>query len=70
MPKLEYTADFKELAVKRLKAGQSAGAVAKGWGLIKQTLRNWVKAAAAIKLNGAWGQGCHAGPDGALPVTC
>ncbi len=53
IPKQEYTAEFKELAVKRVKAGQSAGAVAKDLGLIEQTLRNWVKAAAAGKLNGA-----------------
>ena len=53
IPKQEYTAEFKELAVKRVKDGQSAGAVAKDLGLIEQTLRNWVKAAAAGKLNGA-----------------
>ncbi len=53
IPKQEYTAEFKELAVKRVKAGQSVGAVAKDLGLIEQTLRNWVKAAAAGKLNGA-----------------
>ena len=51
--KREYTTEFKELAVKRVKAGQSAGAVAKDLGMIEQTLRNWVKAAAAGKLNGA-----------------
>jgi hypothetical protein len=32
--KREYTVEFKELAVKRVKAGQSAGAVAKDFGLI------------------------------------
>jgi len=53
IPKQEYTVEFKELAVKRVKAGQSAGAVAKDLGLIEQTLRNWVKAAAAGKLNGS-----------------
>lgn len=51
--KREYTTEFKELAVKRVKAGQSAGAVAKDFGLVEQTLRNWVKAAAAGKFNGA-----------------
>ena len=51
--KREYTAEFKELAVKRVKSGQTAGAVAKDLGLTDQTLRNWVKAAAAGKLNGA-----------------
>ena len=52
MPKQEYTAEFKELAVKRVKDGQTAGAVAKELELNEQTLRNWVKAAAAGKLNG------------------
>jgi transposase len=52
MPKQGYTAEFRELAVKRVKAGQSIGAVARELGLIEQTLRNWVKAAAAGKLNG------------------
>lgn len=53
IPKQEYTAEFKELAVKRVKAGQSVSAAARELGLIEQTLRNWVKAAAAGKLNGA-----------------
>ena len=52
-PKREYTIEFKELAVKRVTGGQNAGAVAKELGLVDQTLRNWVKAAAAGKLNGA-----------------
>ena len=53
IPKREYTTEFKELAVKRVKDGQTAGAVAKDLGLIEQTLRNWVKAAAAGRLTGA-----------------
>ncbi len=52
IPKQEYTSEFRELAVKRVKAGQTAGAVAKELGLIEQTLRNWVKAHDAGKLNG------------------
>ena len=51
IPKQEYTAEFKELAVKRVKGGQGIGAVAKDLGLVEQTLRNWVKAARAGKLN-------------------
>jgi transposase len=51
IPKQEYTAEFKELAVKRVKGGQGIGAVAKDLGLVEQTLRNWVKAAKAGKLN-------------------
>ena len=52
IPKQEYTTEFKELSVKRVKAGQTIGAVAKDLGLIDQTLRNWVKAAEAGKLKG------------------
>lgn len=52
IPKQEYTAEFKELAVKRVKTGQSVGAVARELGLVEQTLRNWVKSAEAGKLNG------------------
>ena len=52
IPKQEYTPAFRELAVKRVKAGQTAGAVAKELGLIEQTQRNWVKAFDAGKLNG------------------
>ena len=40
IPKRAYTAEFKELAVKRVKDGQSPGAVAKELELVEQTLRN------------------------------
>ena len=50
IPKQEYTAEFKELAVKRVNSGQAVGAVAKELGLVEQTLRNWVKACDAGKL--------------------
>jgi transposase len=53
IPKQEYTAEFKALAVKRVKDGLTVGAAARELGLIDQTLRNWVKAANAGKLNGA-----------------
>jgi transposase len=53
IPKQQYTTEFKELAVTRVREGHSVGAVAKELGLIEQTLRNWVKAAAAGTLNGA-----------------
>jgi transposase-like protein len=52
IPKQAYTAEFKKLAVTRVKDGMTAGAAAKELGLIEQTLRNWVKAAAAGTLNG------------------
>ncbi len=53
IPKQEYTAEFKTLAVKRVKDGLTVGTAARELGLIDQTLRNWVKAADAGKLNGA-----------------
>lgn len=59
IPKQEYTTEFRELAVKRFKEVGSISGVAKELGLIDQTLRNWVKAADAGKLNGA----------GAKPIT-
>lgn len=52
IPKVDYTPEFRELAVKQVKSGQSIGAVAKDLGLVDQTLRNWVKAYDAGKLNG------------------
>jgi transposase len=52
IPKQEYTAEFKEQAVKQVKMGKSIGLVAKELGLVEQTLRNWVKLAAAGKLSG------------------
>ena len=51
IPKQEYTPEFKELAVKRVNSGQRIAAVAKDLGLVEQTLRNWVKAGKAGKLN-------------------
>jgi transposase len=53
IPKQAYTAEFKELAVTRVKDGMTAGAAAKELGLVAQTLRDWVKAAAAGTLHGA-----------------
>ena len=51
-----FTLEFKELAVKRVNGGQSIGMVCKELGLGDQTLRNWVKAAAAGRLAGAGGK--------------
>ena len=59
MPRQEYTVEFKELAVKRVNAGESIAKVSRELGLFEQTLRNWVKAAQAGKLN----------PSGAKQVT-
>lgn len=67
--KREYTAEFKDLAAKRVKAGQSAGAVAKDLGLIEQTLRNWVKAVAAGQINGTVANGGAASQDAIVSHT-
>ncbi len=56
IPKQEYTPEFREMVVKRVKEGQSIGAVARELGLSDQSVRNWVKAAAAGKLNVAGGK--------------
>ncbi len=56
IPKQAYTIEFKELAVKRIKDGQSVGRVCKELGLSDQTVRNWVKAVAEGKLGGAGGK--------------
>ena len=54
LPKQEYTAEFKDLAVNRVKAGPlSNWAVAKELEVGDQTLRNWVKAFDEGKLYGA-----------------
>ena len=51
IPKQEYTAEFKGLAVKRVNDGEGIAAVARELGLVEQTLRNWVKAFKKGKLN-------------------
>jgi hypothetical protein len=66
MPKQAYIAEFKELAVKRVKSRETERALAPDLGLVEQTLRNRVKAAKAGKLQGRpgpqGGQGRGAGP--------
>ncbi len=49
IPKQEYTAEFKEQAVKRAQE-VGVGVGARELGLVEQTLRNWVKASAAGRL--------------------
>ena len=56
IPKQEYTPEFRELAVKRINEGLTPGALSKELGVSEQTLRNWVKAAAAGKLNRSGGK--------------
>jgi len=46
IPKQEYTAEFKQQTVKRARE-VGIGVAARKLGLVAQTLRNWVKAAAA-----------------------
>jgi transposase len=49
IPKQEYTAEFKEQAIKRAQEA-GVGPASRELGLVEQTLRNWVKFAAAGKL--------------------
>jgi transposase len=56
IPKQEYTVEFKQLAVKRVKSGEMLTQVARELGLVEQTLRNWVKAAKKGKLDGVGGK--------------
>ena len=58
IPKQEYTAEFKEQAIKRAQE-VGVGAAARELGLVTQTLRNWVKAASVGQLSAP----------GAKPVT-
>jgi len=51
IPKQEYTAEFKELAVKRAQGGEGIAKVTRELGLVEQTLRNEVKAAKSGRLN-------------------
>ena len=51
MPKQEYTAEFKEQAVKHAREVDIPVATKK-LGLVEQALRNWVKAADAGKIIG------------------
>ena len=56
VPKQVYTAEFKRAAVRRVKDGQGMAVVARELGVSEQTLRNWVKAEAAGKLNAGAGK--------------
>lgn len=53
IPKQQYTLEFKQLAVKRIGAGEGYETVAKELGMSSQTLRYWVKASNEGRLNGA-----------------
>ncbi|MGF6979936.1 transposase-like protein [Paraburkholderia sp. JPY465] len=52
VPHQVYTAEFKEAAVQRVKDGQGVSAVVRELGMSMQTLRNWLTASEAGKLNG------------------
>ena len=56
VPKQSYTGEFKQAAVQRVKDGQGVAVVARELGISEQTLRNWVKAGAAGKLNAGAGK--------------
>ena len=43
IPKQAYTLELRELAVEKVKSGQSIAGTARELGMVEQTLRNWVK---------------------------
>ena len=47
------TPEFRDLAVRRVKAGESVAGVAKEWGRVERSVRHGVKAAAKGNPNGA-----------------
>jgi transposase len=53
IPRQSYTLEFKELAINRVKDGQSFSSVAKELGMNEQTLRNWAGAATRGALTGS-----------------
>lgn len=61
IPKQEYTAEFKEQAVKRAGEVGRIPRAAEELGLVGQPQRNWVKAAKAGKLNPAGAKQITAG---------
>jgi transposase len=66
IPRQEYTAEFKELAVKRVRGGQGIAAVARELGLVEQTLRYWVSTAKGGQAQSGGNQGDPSGADGTL----
>jgi len=52
LPRQAYTAEFKQLAVNRVRSGRSIPAVARELGLIEPPLHNGVKAAVAGMFTG------------------
>ena len=55
-----YTLEFKQEAVRLVKAGQTNGQAARGLGLAEQTVGNWVKADDAGRLRAAVGKPVNA----------
>lgn len=52
IPKQQYTLEFKQLAVKRIQAGEGYELVANELGMSSQTLRYWVRASNEGRLIG------------------
>ena len=51
-PRTDYTLEFKQEAVRLVRAGQRPADVAASLGMAGQTLNNWLKAEAAGRLSG------------------
>jgi transposase len=53
IPRVTHTLEYKLEAVRRIRSGEATRAVAREIGVAEQTLRNWCKAQAAVKLGSA-----------------
>ncbi len=68
--KQEYTAELKELAVKRVKDGQGIGPVAANWDWSSTHAVQPGQGCRAWPTDPAWGQGYHTGTGGAVAGEC
>lgn len=66
MPKQAYTIEFKELAVKRIKDGQSVSRVCKELGLSDQTSSQLGQGGGGGQAQWRWRQGGDAGRNGVV----
>ena len=69
IPRQSYTLEFKELAVKRVKDGQSFSSVAKELGMNEKTLRNWAGCCGSRCADRFGNQNRVRGTDGTLQAT-
>jgi transposase-like protein len=70
IPKQAYTIEFKELAIKRIKDGQSVSKVCKELGLSDQTSSQLGQGGGGGQTQRRWRQGGDAGRHGVVAAAC